>query len=74
MDSLSLTQRVGAAIRARREALGYSQDSFADLIDMHRAYFSAIERGEKNMTLETLARVATGLQAAMSAILKESGV
>ena len=73
-----MTQRVdllkiGAAIRARRLAMKHSQDSFADEIDMQRSYYSAIERGEKNLMLETLKRVCEGLGVRMSEILRESG-
>lgn len=62
MGNSAMQKRLGAAIRLAREAAGHSQDSFADAIDMHRAYYSAIERGERNLTLATLARVADGLQ------------
>jgi len=61
MEKPSPAERLGAAIRAYREATSLSQDRFADQIDMHRAYYSAIERGEKNITLDTLLRVADGL-------------
>ena len=64
---------VGRAIRARREAAGKSQDQFADEIDMHRAYYAAIERGEKNVTLRTLRRVTEGLRVRMSDILRDIG-
>lgn len=40
---------------------------------MHRAYYAAIERGEKNVTLKTLKRVADGLQVPMSGLLQEIG-
>lgn len=62
MANTAIQKRLGAAIRKAREAMGYSQDTFADAIDMHRAYYSAIERGERNLTLSTLARVAAGLK------------
>jgi transcriptional regulator with XRE-family HTH domain len=61
MEKLSPAERLGAAIRTYRKVTKLSQDRFADRIDMHRAYYSAIERGEKNITLETLLRVADGL-------------
>lgn len=61
MDSDALQISLGQVIRARRESLGYSQDTFADAINMHRAYYSSIERGERNLTLTTLLRVAQGL-------------
>jgi transcriptional regulator with XRE-family HTH domain len=46
--------RLGLAIRSRRESQGYSQESYADKIWMHRTYYSAIERREQNITLGTL--------------------
>jgi transcriptional regulator with XRE-family HTH domain len=64
---------IGLAIRRRREALKVSQDDFADIISMHRSYYSAIERGEKNLTLHVLSRVAGGLKARLSDIFRDAG-
>lgn len=61
MRKLSIAQRLGRNVRKHRQLTGLSQDNFADTIDMHRAYYSAIERGEKNVTLVTAHRVAQGL-------------
>lgn len=58
-------------MRDVRHQSGMSQDTFADTIDMHRAYYSAIERGEKNITLVTLQRVAVGLGVTMAALLRD---
>ena len=65
-------QRLGKVLRSRREAAGHSQESFADRIGMHRAYYSAIERGEKNLQIDTLQRVCDGLAARMHDILKDA--
>ncbi|TKR29829.1 helix-turn-helix transcriptional regulator [Luteimonas gilva] len=65
-------QRLGRSIRSRRKAAGYSQESFADKIGMHRAYYSAIERGEKNLQIDTLQRVCDGLKVRMSDVLKDA--
>lgn len=73
MDKHPIAVQIGRVIRARREATGNSQDRFADAIDMHRAYYAAIERGEKKVTLKTLKRVAEGLDVPMSEILREIG-
>jgi len=70
MKKQTLAQLVGQAIRRHRTDMGLSQDLFADRIQMHRAYYSAIERGEKNVTLPTLFRVATGLGVSMSELLR----
>lgn len=74
MDEVTLQQKLGAVIRSRRTALGFSQDTFADEIGMHRAYYSAIERGERNLTLQTLWRVAQGLQAKLAELMREAGL
>ena len=72
MDEETLRIKLGAAIRTRRSELGYSQDSFADQIEMHRAYYSSIERGERNLTLSTMARVAGGLKCALAELFKSA--
>ncbi|MDR6990221.1 helix-turn-helix transcriptional regulator [Luteimonas sp. 3794] len=65
---------LGLALRAKREAAGYSQESFADLIDMHRAYYSAIERGGKNVTLSTLLRICDGLHIKAAELMLSAGL
>lgn len=61
---------VGQSMREWRLRLHLSQEEFADSIKMHRAYYSAVERGEKNITLKTLRRIAVGLGASMSELLE----
>lgn len=68
----TLMVRIGAATRRRREALGISQEAFADQIGMHRTYYSAIERGEKNLQISTLKRVCDGLAVTAWTVLKEA--
>jgi len=61
MKRNTLQERIGNTLRKQREAKGISQEAFADQVHMHRTYYSAIERGEKNLTLATLHRVCSGL-------------
>ena len=68
----TLPQRLGKAFRKRRQALGFSQESYADEIGMHRTYYSAIERGEKNLQLDTRERSCTGLDVLIWEVFKES--
>lgn len=49
-----LHARVGAAIRAQRQARGWTCHQLADHADMSSAYVGAIERGQANVTLDTL--------------------
>lgn len=72
MDKVTLQTKLGAAVRMRRQALKHSQDTFADAIGMHRAYYSAIERGERNVTLSTIARVAEGLDMQIAELMAEA--
>lgn len=73
MKASTLAHRLGTAIRRRREALGQSQEDFAEAIDMHRTYYSSIERGERNLTVATLERVAAGLKAKPSELFADAG-
>jgi transcriptional regulator with XRE-family HTH domain len=72
MTADTLQRRIGASIRRRREALGFSQEGFAAHIGMHRTYYSAIERGEKNLSLSTIQRLCLGLKAKAWEIFKEA--
>lgn len=74
MNKVTLQAKLGAAIRRRRLAREYSQDSFADAIGMHRAYYSSIERGERNLTLVTLERVAEGLGCKIADLMQDAAV
>ena len=44
-----------------RRGRGWSQDAFAAKAGLHRAYIGAVERGEKNLTLRTMKRLADAL-------------
>ena len=67
----SIAIQIGLALRARRRAAGMRQDPFADDIDMEHAYYAAIERGEKKITLKMLKQVADGLRVPISEILRD---
>jgi XRE family transcriptional regulator, regulator of sulfur utilization len=56
-------QALGAAIRAIRNQQGYTQESFALKADIDRSYYGAIERGEFNVTVDTIMTIAAGLDA-----------
>lgn len=74
MDEDELKLKIGAVIRAKRTEMGISQEDFADSIGMHRAYYSVVERGVRNITLPTLLRVARGLKSKPSDLLRKAGV
>lgn len=51
----------GARVRTERERLGLSQEAFADLVGLHRTYIGGVERGERNLGLLNILRIAHGL-------------
>jgi transcriptional regulator with XRE-family HTH domain len=53
-----LQRTVGRNLRAYREARGLSQEAFAELVGVHRTYMGGLERGERNLTLRSLERLA----------------
>ena len=55
-------QALGKAIRAVRKEQGYTQETFALKADIDRSYYGAIERGEFNVTVDTIMSIARGLR------------
>lgn len=62
---------VGEVICAFRKRKGISQEVLSGLADVGRTHLSAIERGERKPTLETLYRIACAMDVRMSDIVKE---
>lgn len=53
-----LQRIVGANLRAYRERKGLSQEAFAEALHLHRTYMGSVERGERNLTLRTVEKLA----------------
>jgi transcriptional regulator with XRE-family HTH domain len=53
-----LQKTVGRNLRTYRQARGLSQEAFADLVGVHRTYMGGLERGERNLTLRSVERIA----------------
>jgi transcriptional regulator with XRE-family HTH domain len=56
-----LRTRLGQTVRELRSSAGYSQESFAAKVKVHRTFMGTIERGKTNISIETLERLARGL-------------
>ena len=52
---------LGIQIRAMREWRGYSQERLAELARLHRTYIGGVERGERNVSLVNIWRIADAL-------------
>jgi transcriptional regulator with XRE-family HTH domain len=66
----AIQQKVGSKVRALRNKKGWSQDVFADRSGLHRAHVSEIERGESNVTLQTLKILADTLEVRIVDLVK----
>ena len=59
--SQSLNAIVGMNLRKIRIERGFSQEEFAEVCGLHRNYLGGIERGERNITLDTLSQIADAI-------------
>lgn len=57
-------------VRRERKERGFSQEELADLCGLHRTYIGAIERGERNLTVNTLAKIANALNCEVVKLLE----
>ena len=62
----SIHARFGRAVRALRAKAGYSQESFADAVHIHRTSMGTLERGDGNPMLETIVKIARGLDLSLT--------
>jgi transcriptional regulator with XRE-family HTH domain len=53
-----LQRTLGRNLRAYRQARGLSQEAFAEILEVHRTYMGGVERGERNLTLQSVERLA----------------
>ena len=65
-----IRERFGFAVKDRREALGLTQEEFAERAGIHRTYLSDIERGTRNVSLVNIERVAQGLSMKLSELFQ----
>ena len=54
-------QRFGERIRSYRRKKGISQEKLAEISGLHRTYIGSIERGEQNISLKNIVKIARAL-------------
>lgn len=62
--------QLGSAIRSARKQLGVSQEALADLAGIDRSHMGKIERGERNVSILNVIRIAHALNCAASDLLR----
>lgn len=63
---------LGRAIRSLRSKLRLSQEQLAEQANLHRTYIGAVERGERNITIVSLHRIAVVLGVSAATILRRA--
>ena len=61
MHTTEQKKEFGAAVKTERVRLGLSQETLAERADLHRTYITDIERGARNLSLETIYKIAAAL-------------
>lgn len=64
-------KKLGETIRLYREKTGMSQETFALNIGMDRTYYSTVENGKHNITINNLKKICDGLNITLSELLKD---
>lgn len=58
----TISENVGKRLRIRRTELGYSQELTSEKAGLHPTYIGQVERGEKNLTIESLEKICNALE------------
>jgi transcriptional regulator with XRE-family HTH domain len=62
--------RFGRRVRDLRVKAGFSQEAFAEACDMDRTYMGGIERGERNVSLRNINRIARALRIPLAELMR----
>lgn len=71
MSGSPLSKRFGAAVRSRRLRKEMSQETLAELAQLHPTYVSMVERGVRNPTLDVADRIAKALETTLAKLIDE---
>jgi len=74
MKNVTFIQSLGRNIRKFRKAKGLTQEQLAELAGISYKYLGEIERGETNPSIDTLKRIAEGLNIPLESIIKTESV
>ncbi|GAB7023802.1 helix-turn-helix domain-containing protein [Salidesulfovibrio brasiliensis] len=67
-----IMKKMGLRVRQLREASSLSQEKLAELAHVHRTYISTIERGQQNISLTILIRLADVLGVSLATLFEDT--
>jgi transcriptional regulator with XRE-family HTH domain len=62
-------QIFGQSLRRKREQLGISQEYLGEKARLHRTYIGSVERGERNVSIDNMERLAAAIGATIQQLL-----
>lgn len=68
---MDIKQRLGIKIRSLRKERGLSQEKLANLAEIDRTYLPTIEKGERNVSIEIVEKLAKALQVKIKDLFDE---
>jgi transcriptional regulator with XRE-family HTH domain len=71
MSKRRATAILAANVRRLRLKRGWSQEDCAEYCGLHRTYIGAVERGERNITISTLEKIAAAFKVTPIDLLRE---
>ena len=66
----SMRKMFAIRIKEERKALEMTQEQFAEYCDLHRTYIGAVERGERNVSIDVMERMANALRVPLFALFR----
>jgi transcriptional regulator with XRE-family HTH domain len=72
-DERQFLERVGFRVRERRAAMKLTQAQLGENCGLHRTFIGSVERGERNVALLSLRKIASALRVTPAELLAEAG-
>lgn len=71
MKSSKIRRDFGTRVRELRTKQGFSQETFADAVGLHRTYIGTVERGEQNVSIDNISKIAKALGVSLQQLFKD---
>jgi len=69
-STIGILVKFGEKVKITRKAMGLSQEELAEKAGVHRTYIGMIERGEKNITIINIEKIAYALEVPIEELMK----
>ena len=70
IDDKKFLQRLGDRIRKQRESRGLTQQQLGDFCELHRTFIGSVERGERNVAILNLRKIAQVLRITLAELFE----